>query len=182
MNEDAFLREVRFVARRIVQSQKAKRELAVWLYWIHVGLVVLFSLLGTAGLLATKPEDLSLGRGPGFVLALVSFIVIVVLELYRAYQIEKIALKKLAAHEAFTLVERRAENALTDTKPWEQFEAILADVRTLAVTFADVLRGEHEADVKALVDSWARQFRPKDGWTLPPMQQKKKRKPAGGDA
>lgn len=180
MNEDEFLRNVKYVAWRIVQSHKAKRKLEVWIYWVHIGFMVIFSLAGAVGLLKVKADGLKEGLNFdqgwswGFVLALASFVGIVVLELYRAYQVERIALKRLAAFEAFSLIEKRTENALAQLKPWDQFEAVYMDSQTLAVTFSDVLQGEHEADVQRLIDQWKRSFQPAKGWKLPTSQQKRK--------
>jgi len=181
-NEAGLRRRLGFVAEGIVRGKRTTDRREVGLRNWYTGVSVVFSLLGTAGLVKTKVDALPADQMSWtFLGAIISLIVVIVLELYRAFGIEQTALRLLAAKEAYSLLEVDTKRALqTEDNPLPELLAVLDQAHILEKMFHQVLPAPDKAEVEAMVDRLLNDHRPEGGWKLPVSQQKPKQK--RGDA
>lgn len=180
-NEASLRRQLRFVADGIIRGRHSSERREVKLRNWYTGVSVIFALLGTAGLVKTKVDALPADQMSwAFVGAIVSLIVVIVLELYRAFGVEQTALQALAANAAYSLVEVETKHALEKHNPLPALELVLSQAHSLEKMFHQILPPTPESEVDALVDSMLNKYRPEGGWPLPVSQQKPKKK--GGEA
>jgi hypothetical protein len=143
----------------------------------YTGVSVVFSLLGTAGLVKTKVDALPADQMSwAFVVAMTSLILVIVLELYRAFGVEQTALRLLAAKEAYSLLEVETKHALEEDNPLPSLVTVLAQAHSLEKMFHQLLPPTPKNEVQTLVESLLNDYRPEGGWRLPVSQQKPKQK------
>jgi hypothetical protein len=177
VNEGGLRRTVGFIADGIVRARYTSKQREVKLRNWYIGVSVIFSLLGTAGLVKTKVDALPADQMSwAFVVAIISLIVVIVLELYRAFGVEETALRLLAAKEAYSLLEVDAKHALEEDNPLPSLELVRSQSHSLEKMFHQVLPPTREDEVTALVESLVKAYRPEGGWCLPVSQQKPKQR------
>jgi hypothetical protein len=171
--EKTIRRQLGFIADGIVRARRASNRWEIRLRNYHTVLSVVFSLLAGAGVLTTKVEKLP---DVGFTTAIVSLVILIALELYRAFGVGETAQRLLAATEQFSLLEVQTRHALEEKVPLELLEAARSQAHSMEKMFHMVLTPPpaNVAEAKALVDFWWT-YRPNEGWQLPVSQQRARR-------
>ncbi len=188
-NEETLRNYLLFIAGSIVRAEGAHKRREVKMRRFYIGVSIAFTLLGTAGVIRTKVEQLPAETMSwSFVAAIVSLIVLFVLELYRAAGVEETALKALAATKAFSLLELRTRHALRKANPLDEVAKWLKHSEDLEEMFDEILPKSkigsvdyqaQQSAANALATSWLDQQRIEGGLRMPTSQQKPK-KPGGG--
>lgn len=176
----AVLQKIEFVCGRIVPGQNATICWEMKYYRVHTALTVILSILGSAGLIKKQydltqmrvGDAMTVGDWAIFLAALLALIGAVILELYRAFGIDKKALQAISAQDSFSRLLKALENALECADPRPELDQVVRDAKTLGVNFHDVLKEPAHDEVIRLKDKLVNQFQ--RNWTFPVAKRKAK--------
>lgn len=109
-----------------------------------------------------------------FLGALLALGVAVILELCRAFGIDKTAMQAISAEDSFSLLLKDLENALEcNGDPRSDLERVWVKAKALGENFYDVLKGDPKPDdVARLTDRIVSQFQ--KNWTFPVIKLRRK--------
>ena len=102
-----------------------------------------------------------------FLAAFFALVAAVVLELFRAFGIDKKAMQAISAADAFSRLLKALENALEGNDPRLELERVVLDAKTLGTSFHDVLKEPDPGDVQRLRDRLVSQFQKNWTFTIP---------------
>jgi hypothetical protein len=148
-------------------------------YRFHTILAVVLSVFGSAALIK-KQYDLTQMEAPGSLgfwdwqtaAAILSLGGAILLELSRAFGIDKKALQAVSAYDSFSRLLKALENALEDKDPRGNLDKVVMDAKTLGTNFHDVLPEPKQEDVERLKEKLLKQF--EKNWYFPPTKRKGK--------
>jgi hypothetical protein len=176
----AVLQKIEFVCGRLIPGQNATNCWEMKYYRVHTALTVILAVLGSAGLIKKQydltqmrvGDAMTAGDWAIFLAALLALICAVILELYRAFGIDKKALQAISAQDSFSRLRKALENALESADPRPELDQVVRDAKTLGVNFHDVLKEPDHAEVTRLKDKLVDQFQ--KNWTFPVAKRKGK--------
>lgn len=185
-NEQALLHLLKRIARGIVRARACGRRREVRWRNYYTGLSVACTILGAAGLIKTKVDNVPAAEWSWvFVGTLASLAILLVMEAYRAFGVEKTALNIIAATRAFKVLELDVRHALEGGQPFADVEKCREKSRDLEKMFIDELPDPapdsaeyagYEAAALTLASSWILQQKSDGGLQLPQSQQRPKRR------
>ena len=128
------------VLERVERGKRAVNRREVKFYKYHKGITAILSVLGGLGLSQGKPSaDFLSASNSMFLVGIVSLLVALALELYKAYNVEEVAIHAISAKDAFTLVEENLTLALQEDDPTDQLNIVVEESKALVRNFHKVL-------------------------------------------
>lgn len=159
-NEEELRRRVWSVAQAIVCANRFKSKFRIFLNQGKAALTGIFSILGGAGILVAKAEDFR-DRSfwtIGWTAAIASLTILILLELYKALNLERSAAQAAAAHEAFSLLKQKCQWALNQrAAALVAMETVCTEAESLSMMFhmvlADPMDDNVQKDTAKLTDA-----------------------------
>ncbi len=122
-------KKIDLICKRLIKGKKSKDQKSVKWFYAHKFLSIIF--VGGAGAPAFFPiEQMTKGIWVGL-----AFLLALIFEVYKTFQVEKTAIQALAAHEAFSAIEVELENALEEEDPMNSLIKIQEKVQVLNLNF-----------------------------------------------
>jgi hypothetical protein len=181
VNEEALRRQLGFIAIDIVRGRHISAQTVYRVHKLFVAASTVFSMLGAAGLVIPKVEEIknviSGGWTTGlFWVAALSLLALTAFELYRAFGLDQEAQKMRAAKEACEALDTDTTQALQNPDPLPDITKVLAHANSVQKVFQTVLIAppNEPSLVVNLVAGWVGSHRPVGGWGVAAPQQKPK--------
>lgn len=134
------------VVERVLRGRGAANRWQVTFYRYHRGVTAVLSVLAGIGLTqADVSQGLVSQQNAPFLAGLGAILLATSLELYKAFNVEEVAIHSIAARDAFSLVEENLRIALQEPDPMTQLNIVFEESKTLLRNFHKVMPAHSDA-------------------------------------